>query len=102
MRLNDSEHSVVSFVRQADATPPVAVVCNFTPVPRHNYRLGVPQGGLWRELLNSDAGVYGGSEVGNFGAVEGAPVPANGRTHTLTLTLPPLGCILLKPDGSAK
>ena len=56
----------------------------------------------WRELLNSDADVYGGSGVGNFGAVEAAPVPAHGRTHALTLTLPPLGCILLKPDGSAR
>src|SRR6185436_7062210 len=69
----DWEQSVVSFVRQADDTPPVAVVCNFTPVPRHNYRLGVPSGGRWRELLNSDAPVYGGSGMGNFGGAEATP-----------------------------
>ena len=98
----DAPASVLSFLRKpkSGATPLLAV-CNFTPVVRHNYSVGVPQSGLWRELLNSDAGVYGGSGVGNFGVVEAAPVPAQGRAHALTLTLPPLGCILLKPDRSA-
>ena len=99
----DAAASVLSFLRKPKSgAAPLLAVCNFTPVVRHNYSVGVPQGGLWRELLNSDAGAYGGSGVGNFGAVEAAPVPAHGRTHALTLTLPPLGCILLKPEGSAR
>ena len=100
---NDAENSVFSFLRRGKCERDVLLaVFNCTPIPRRDYRVGVPLAGKWRELLNSDAGVYGGSGVGNFGAVEAAPVPANGRTHALTLTLPPLGCILLKPDGSAK
>ena len=99
----DKEASVLSFLRKPKSgAAPLLAVCNFTPVVRHNYSVGVPQGGLWRELLNSDAGAYGGSGVGNFGGVEAAPVPAHGRAHALTLTLPPLGCILLKPEGSAR
>jgi 1,4-alpha-glucan branching enzyme len=98
----DAEASVISFLRKPKGGGvPLLSVCNFTPLVRRNYAVGVPQGGVWRELLNSDAGVYGGSGVGNFGAVEAAPVPANGRTQALTLTLPPLGCILLRPDGGA-
>ena len=98
----DAAASVLTFLRKSrDGVAPLLAVCNFTPVVRHNYSVGVPQGGAWRELLNSDAGVYGGSGVGNFGAVEAAPVPAQGRAHALTLTLPPLGCLLLKPDRSA-
>ena len=99
----DAAVSVLSFLRKPrSGAAPLLAVCNFTPVVRHNYSVGVPQGGLWRELLNSDAGAYGGSGVGNFGGVEAAPVPAHGRAHALTLTLPPLGCILLKPEGSAR
>jgi 1,4-alpha-glucan branching enzyme len=99
----DAAASVLSFLRKPKSgAAPLLAVCNFTPVVRHNYSVGVPQGGLWRELLNSDADAYGGSGVGNFGAVEAAPVAAHGRTHALTLTLPPLGCILLKPEGSAR
>ena len=75
---------------------PVLVVCNFTPVPRANYRVGVPRGGRWRELLNSDAAIYGGSGMGNLGGVDAAPVPAHGRVHSLTLTLPPLATIVLQ------
>jgi 1,4-alpha-glucan branching enzyme len=98
----DAAASVLTFLRKPkNGAAPLLAVCNFTPIVRHNYSVGVPQGGLWRELLNSDAGVYGGSGVGNFGTVEAAPVPAQGRTHALTLTLPPLGCLLLKPDRSA-
>ena len=102
MDFHDWEHSIIAFIRRAeDPEDFLLVCCNFTPVVRRNYSVGVPHGGLWRELLNSDAGVYGGSGVGNFGAVEAAPVPAHGRAHALTLTLPPLGCILLKPDRGA-
>src|SRR5450631_1157840 len=81
----DAAVSVLSFLRKPkNGAAPLLAVCNFTPVVRHNYSVGVPQGGLWRELLNSDAGAYGGSGVGNFGAVEAAPVPAHGRAHALT------------------
>jgi 1,4-alpha-glucan branching enzyme len=73
------------------------VICNFTPVPRHGYRIGVPRGGRWREALNSDAAEYGGSGLGNFGAVEAQAVPCDGHAHSLTLTLPPLGAIFLQP-----
>jgi 1,4-alpha-glucan branching enzyme len=74
-------------------------VCNFTPIPRTNYVVGVPVGGFWRELLNSDAPAYGGSGLGNFGGVAAAPVPADGRFHSLSLTLPPLAAVFLAPAG---
>lgn len=72
------------------------MVCNLTPVPRHNYRIGVPRGGFWREILNSDAAIYGGGNWGNFGGVEAAPIPAHGRYHSLGLTLPPLAVLFFK------
>ena len=74
------------------------IVCNFTPVPRDNYRVGVPRGGRWRERLNSDAHDYGGSGVGNFGGVESSPLGSHGRYHSLTLRLPPLSVLLLTPE----
>jgi 1,4-alpha-glucan branching enzyme len=93
---SDAEHSVLAFSRQGGAgSDPVVAVFNFTPVPRRNYRIGVPGGGFWRELLNSDSPDYGGSGQGNFGGVEASPVPLHGRTHSLTLTLPPLGVLFL-------
>ncbi|HTT02708.1 MAG TPA: 1,4-alpha-glucan branching protein GlgB [Steroidobacteraceae bacterium] len=96
---NDTEASVVAFLRK-DRTRGgmVLVVCNFTPVPRENYRVGVPRGGFWHEHLNSDAIVYGGSGQGNYGGVEAAPLPAHGRFHSLTLRLPPLAAIFLKAE----
>ncbi len=96
---HDAEASVLSFLRRPRSGPPVLVVCNFTPVVRANYTVGVPEGGFWRELLNSDATHYGGSGVGNLGGVESAPVPAQGRFHSLTLTLPPLSVMFLKPES---
>ncbi|MBI3811373.1 MAG: 1,4-alpha-glucan branching protein GlgB [Nitrospirae bacterium] len=97
---NDWEQSIVSFLRKgmtADET--VLVVCNFTPVPRHDYRIGVPRGGFWRELLNSDATSYGGGGHGNRGGVESAPTHAHGRETSISLFLPPLGILFLKNDG---
>jgi len=93
---NDIEQSTLSLVRKG-RTPGDAmlVVFNFTPVPRLNYRVGVPQPGFWRELLNSDAKEYGGSSYGNFGGVEAAPVKLHGRSHSLTITLPPLAALFL-------
>ncbi len=96
------EESVIGFLRKSPAPgAPVLIVANFTPIPRRNYRLGVPRGGIWRELLNSDAEHYGGSGVGNLGAVEAAPVPAHGQYHSLTLTLPPLAVLYLTPETPA-
>ncbi|MDZ7378670.1 MAG: 1,4-alpha-glucan branching protein GlgB [candidate division KSB1 bacterium] len=91
---NDAEGSVVSFLRQGKTTHDIVlVVCNFTPVPRSNYRLGVPCGGLWREMLNSDARDYAGNGYGNLGGVEAVPVPCHGRPYSLMLTLPPLATV---------
>jgi 1,4-alpha-glucan branching enzyme len=96
---HDAERSVISFLRKSqDSRDQIAVVCNFTPVPRLNYRIGAPRGGFWREILNSDAHEHGGSGHGNMGGVEAAPVPCHGRMHSLTLTLPPLGVVFLKSE----
>ncbi|MEM2865932.1 MAG: 1,4-alpha-glucan branching protein GlgB [Candidatus Hadarchaeales archaeon] len=97
--LKDVEKSIISFLRKGRTGPPVLVVCNFTPVPRYGYRVGVPRGGFWRELLNSDAREYGGSGLGNLGGVWAEPVPWHGRPCSLPLTLPPLGCLYLRPEG---
>jgi len=96
---NDSEHSVLSLLRKARSTDErVIVVCNFTPVPRFNYRVGAPSGGYWREILNSDAHDYGGSGHGNLGGVEAAPIPAHGRPYSLNLVLPHLGTVFFKRE----
>ena len=96
---NDSQQSVLSFLRRPrDGSAPVLVVCNFTPVPRLNYIVGVPGGGYWRELANSDAALYGGSGMGNLGGVVVAPVAAHGRFHSLAITLPPLAVLMFKAE----
>ncbi len=95
---HDAEASVIAFLRKPRALGrEVLVVCNFTPVVRENYRVGVPRGGLWRERLNSDAREFGGSGQGNLGAVEAAPLASHGRFHSLSLRLPPLGVLYLQP-----
>jgi len=101
--VTDADHSVVSLLRRS-STPDdlVAAVFNFTPVPRHNYQIGVPLGGRWRELLNSDAPLYGGSGMGNMGGVDAVPVGMHGHLHSITLTLPPLGLLLLKPEPAER
>jgi 1,4-alpha-glucan branching enzyme len=97
---NDSDSSVISLLRKGHSTQDlVLVVCNFTPVPRLNYRVGAPRGGFWKEALNSDSWVYGGSGMGNMGGVEAAPLSLHGRSHMLTLTLPPLSAVFLKSEG---
>ncbi len=89
--------SVVAFLRR-DASAGVAlVVCNFTPVPRESYRLGVPHAGRWRERLNSDATDYGGSGQGNLGALDSQPTAAHGHAQSLQLRLPPLALVILTP-----
>jgi 1,4-alpha-glucan branching enzyme len=98
---HDSDNSILTYLRIAKDGSPLLVACNFTPVVREAYRVGVPVGGAWRELLNSDAPFYGGSGVGNLGRVEAKESPWHGRPNSLSLTLPPLGVILLAPDSAA-
>ncbi len=94
---NDSEHSIFTFLRKADDSGHLVVaVCNFTPVPRQGYRVGVPLPGTYVERLNTDDAIYGGSGVGNGGAVAAEATPWHGRTHSLTLTIPPLGTLIFE------
>lgn len=94
---SDNRNSVLAYLRKsADGKDVILCAFNFTPVPRHNYQLGVPEAGRWQEIFNSDASVYGGSGCGNGGSVDTAPVPMHGKPNLLTLTLPPLSGILLK------
>jgi 1,4-alpha-glucan branching enzyme len=91
---NDEEQSTLSFLRYArDGREALAVVCNFTPVPRANFRVGVPFGSEWREILNSDATLYGGGGQGNLGGVRATPVAAHGHAQSLAITLPPLAVV---------
>ena len=86
---------MLAFLRRGKDGDAVLVAVNFTPVPREGYRLGVPAGGTWLEIANSDATDYGGSGVGNVGAVEAEEVASHGRPWSLPLTLPPLGIVML-------
>jgi len=96
---SDAERSVLTMLRRAqDPEDVVLVACNFTPVSRQNYRVGVPFPGRWRELLNSDAEAYGGGGQGNLGGVAAAPVQYQGHQWSVMLTLPPLGAVFLKPE----
>ena len=94
---NDSAASVITYLRRGrDPDQSLLVVCNFTPVVRTNYRIGVDEGGYWEEIFNSDAEAYGGSGVGNLGGTHSTPMPCHGRLRSVTLTLPPLGVLVLK------
>ena len=94
---HDADASVLSYLRRGkDPSDVVVVACNFTPVPRHGYRLGVPAAGFWQEILNSDAEVYGGSGQGNLGGVETTPVGCHGHLQSISVTLPPLGMVVFK------
>ena len=98
---HDNENSVFAFMRMGASgslSDSVVVVCNFTPVPREGYQVGVPTGGPWREILNTDSSVYGGGNVGNGGEVWARDEPWAGQPHSLCLTLPPLGAVYLRPD----
>ncbi|WP_371745133.1 1,4-alpha-glucan branching protein GlgB [Xanthobacter sp. YC-JY1] len=96
---DDRENSVLAFLRLAPAAAPVLAVINLTPVPRQGYRIGVPAAGRWREVLNSDAPLYGGSGMGNYGGVETREEPAHGEGQSLDLTLPPLSTLLFVHTG---
>jgi 1,4-alpha-glucan branching enzyme len=94
---NDADHSVLVYLRRGRSSEDELVVaCNFTPVPRANYRIGVPTTGRWAEVLNSDAALYGGSGQGNLGGVVAAPVRWHGRAQSINVTLPPLGMVVFK------
>jgi 1,4-alpha-glucan branching enzyme len=94
---NDSENSVVSLMRIGhDPRDVIVGVFNLTPVLRHNYRIGVPQGGYWREILNSDAVEYWGSGQGNLGGVDATPVSWHGHQYSITITVPPLAAVFFK------
>ncbi len=97
---NDSQQSVISLIRRGKSTGDIIlIVGNFTPVPRFNYRVGVPRGGFWQELLNSDAREYGGSGLGNLGRVEVEPISMHSRPSSINITLPPLGILFFKNKG---
>jgi 1,4-alpha-glucan branching enzyme len=92
---DDSEGSVLAYLRTGgDGDPPILVVANFTPVPRHGYRVGVPKSGHWREILNSDASIYGGSGVGNRGGIHSEQVGWHGHDQSVAVTIPPLGIVV--------
>ncbi len=94
---DDADVSVISFLRRSASGALALIVCNFTPVPRPHYRVGVPRGGRWHERLNSDAADYGGSGQGNLGALDAEPQGAHGHAHSLALRLPPLAVLILTP-----
>lgn len=98
---NDADNSTFSYMRLARKSGEFLVVaCNFTPVPRMNYRVGVPMSGTYRELINSDAEIYGGSNIGNYGSVATDPVAAHGYGQSLNLNIPPFGIVILKIQGA--
>ncbi|MFH1092994.1 MAG: 1,4-alpha-glucan branching protein GlgB [Candidatus Omnitrophota bacterium] len=93
----DRERGIISFMRSDSSKKnSVLVICNFTPVPRNKYKIGIPLSGFWKEVLNSDAKEYGGSGQGNFGGLESAPLPSQGKDHSLSLTIPPLSVLFFK------
>jgi 1,4-alpha-glucan branching enzyme len=95
----DFQRSVVCFLRRGQKPDDqLLFVCNFTPVVRHNYRVGVPWEGTWKEILNSDAPLYGGSGQGNWGGLASVPLPLHGRPFSLNMTLPPLGIVVFRAD----
>jgi 1,4-alpha-glucan branching enzyme len=96
----DFQRSVIAFLRQGrNQNDQLLFACNFTPVVRKNYRVGVPRGGHWQEILNSDASLYGGSGQGNFGGLSAVPLPIHGRSYSLNMTLPPLGVVVFQPES---
>ena len=101
VQMDADDISVLSFLRRDSSGQSVLVVCNFTPIPRHQLPLGVPEDGSWIELLNSDATDYGGSGVGNLGAVQAEPVPWRDRSHTVHITVPPLACLFFRRDPAS-
>jgi 1,4-alpha-glucan branching enzyme len=95
---HDWPNSILAFLRRGSSPDDLLLVCcNFTPVPRHGYRVGVPVGGMWDEVFNGDSSWYGGSNVGNAGSLAAQPGHHHGHVQSLSLSLPPLATIVLKP-----
>jgi 1,4-alpha-glucan branching enzyme len=92
----DVENSIISFLRRAAGGGFLVVVCNFTPVPRTPYTIGVPEPGYYREILNSDSSLFGGSNMGNAGGVMSQPIPSHGRPHNIRITVPPLAVVVFE------
>ena len=95
---HDAARNVLSFFRTGKDGRTVLIVCNFSPVPRSNYVVGVDTDGVWREVLNSDSQAYGGSGMGNMGEARAEAIPVNNRAYSLNLTLPPLSVLFLQPE----
>jgi 1,4-alpha-glucan branching enzyme len=93
---HDADNSVLTFLRKSDSGSTLVFAINATPVPRHAYRVGVPGEGWYEEILNSDAEVYGGSNVGNYGGMHADPIARQSHSHSLSLNLPPLSTIAFK------
>ena len=96
---DDRANSVFAFLRLAGDAPPILAVCNMTPVPRPGYRIGVPRAGRWREIINTDSALYGGSNAGNSGGIDANGAGAHGQAQSLELMLPPLATLLLRHEG---
>ena len=88
---------MLTYLRRSTRDEYLLIACNFTPIPRHNYRVGVPLAARWHQILNSDAPLYGGSGQGNQGAAETTPLAAHGFFHSLVVTLPPLSVVMFEP-----
>jgi 1,4-alpha-glucan branching enzyme len=100
--VHDSEKNVLSFLRKGQsANETIAVVLNFSPIPRDNYRIGLPHKGFWKEIFNSDAKQFGGTGRGNFGGVETVPIPLHGRNDSITIDLPPLAAAFFRWDAGS-
>ncbi|MEW6534427.1 MAG: 1,4-alpha-glucan branching protein GlgB [Candidatus Auribacterota bacterium] len=100
---HDCEKSIISYVRKGSLPDSnIIIACNFTPVPRYNYTIGVEEKGYWTEVLNTDAGEYGGSGIGNFGGVEARQVSGHGKTRSISITLPPLAAVIFKKIPQAE
>jgi 1,4-alpha-glucan branching enzyme len=93
---HDADNSVVAFLRKSRQGDMIAFVANATPVVHHNYQLGVPEAGFWREIINSDAETYGGSNVGNYGGVQSEGREWMGRQYSIVIHLPPLATVAFK------
>jgi 1,4-alpha-glucan branching enzyme len=101
LEANDAETSILAWLRKGrDGSPPVLVICNFTPTPREGYRLGLPSAGRWREILNTDAEPYGGSGMGNLGMITTEEVASHGRPFSARMTLPPLATVWFRLEDS--
>ena len=99
MEANDAAASVLSFLRRArNPEDFIVAVCNFTPVVREEYRVGVPRPGFYREILNTDSKYYEGTDIGNAGGVQAEPIPWNDRPYSIKLRLPPLAVMYFKPQ----